>query len=257
MKRTLIGKLAMVALLVLGSVSMAQEVTPVADIQASVSDNVVVQGEIAPAAVPVSQGLVMQSSDCIGCSQTVSAPVFQPALTSGCTGCGTAVAQQTFVSQPSYVSQPTFAAQPYAVSQAYTAQPCNSCGSGVAQVSYQEPLYQSVQSTTTPAISASATIVNPAPQPAMVTYPQPTTTYAQPTTTCCGGGAVPTTTYAPAPVVSSTYVPQPTVVGTPVVNSGCTSCGTTQFAPQPVTYSTCNGCQQPQRRVLGRVLNRR
>ena len=244
MKRTLLAKLAMVALLAFGTISQAQEEAAppaaddatsellVSDSQASVSDNVVVEGEVelAPAAAPATTSdcigctgtaaPAFQSSDCVGCASAVTPVVASPCATGcgDCVGCGCQSGCGT-VSTAAYVPVETS---------------CSSC-SGVAQVAYQQPIYQSVQ---TPATPVSATIVNPAPAPVV------TPVVSTPLQTPCAGCSATATTTLPAPVVQST---------------GCASCGTSVAAAPVATYSTaCDDCSPRRVRVLrGRILGRR
>ena len=108
MKKSFVAKLAVAALLALGSVTQAQdEAIPAVDApspetaqveaQASVSDNVSVEGEIeyvAPVS-PVEDSVVYDSavlttgSDCVGCGQQPMVQFNSP-VAAGCSSCGSA-----------------------------------------------------------------------------------------------------------------------------------------------------------------------
>jgi len=269
MKKTFVVKLAVAALLALGSFTQAQDDTAIpavdspateavqADNQASVSDNVSIEGEVelvapvAPESVVYDSAVVSQSG-CVGCGQVQPTANFATAPVSvgcsSCTGCGS-VPTATYTQPTSNCGCGQVAyQQPVSncggcnscnqVTQVAYQQPvsncggCNSCNQ-VAQVSYQQPV--------------SSCGCN---QVSQVSYDQPL--YQQPTVS-----SVPTTLAstptsivmspvvnpAPAPAVYTPAMTTQSPVYTPVA-SGCTSCGggaTTSYAPTSVGTSYFDG----------------
>lgn len=216
MKKTL--SLAFAMLLAVGSAVQAQDEAPPVpvDAQPSVSDSVVApQATPVPvAATSVVNGAV--ASDCVGCGQSVTPqfaqpmvvgyPLSTPVVSTGCSscqsGCGT-------VQAPVLVPQTT----------------CGGCGM-VAQVSYDQPIYQSVQATAAPA--QQAVVVEQPPIEPVAATPAPVVTaqVAPMMSSCCGA----------------------TPVATNVVSNATPCCGS-------VAPVGCNNCQ---RRVFrGRILGRR
>ena len=251
MKKNFVVKLSIALMLALGTFSQAQEGTAIptvtsaaatapvaqdADSQASASDNVVVEGEVASgeSVTPVQEGVIYDAnvvagtvmpSDCIGCGQAT--PMFGNvvgAVGCGCNTCDSGCGNVSYVqpvtynqpmtyAQPVIYNQPVANMQPATFAQGYV-QPANyvdsgcACNSGVAQVAYDQPVYrpavatinsQPVQPMGMNVVSGiSTSIVNPAPAP--VVPSQPMVSYAQPavTTGCSSCGTTgAVTNYAP------------------------------------------------------------
>lgn len=282
MKSKLIVGLAMVALLAFGSVSFAQDesappaadvVELTADAQQSVSDGVV-EAPVTPVPAGEVYSTPAVTSDCIGCGSAVT-PGFAPMVaspmmttpgvvstgmvpTAGCGGCSTCgTGCSTCGTGCNSCGTGCGVVQTAAF---VPTSSCNSCGT-IGQVTYDQPLYQSVEATATPAMTSSP-VVTAAPVPAPVAtstsvMTAPMTTYPAPVTSTCSGcsSPAPMTTYpAPAPAVTNYVAP---------ATMGCSSCGTTapamtSYAPA-TTYSTgCNDCTTTRSGFLrGRILNRR
>jgi hypothetical protein len=212
MKTKFVVKLAVAAVLALGSVAQAQEEAaaipavdapvpvPVAaaDVQQSVSDNVVVEGEVAFVApvAPIQESVIFdpnaavgnacigcgQASGCVGCGQSnpvfsaplLSAPLLSAPLGSrinafrnqgscsscdSCSSCGVVQAAQFAPAQ--FVGAPVASA---------CAQGCDQCGQ-IGQIAFNQQVYQapisSVPTTfaSTPTSVVSGAIGNPAPLP--------------------------------------------------------------------------------------------
>ena len=221
MKKMLVVKLAVAAMLVLGSLAQAQEkaVSPTPDdgqaapAQDSASD--AVADEVAPVQ-PVDESVIssapiVSSSGCVGCGQAT--PAFGVPMTmspiaggpipmgcgSGCSGCGT-------VQMAAPMMQPSIGCGSCGqIGQVSYNQPsigCGSCGQ-IGQVSYDQPI----------SIVANPITVNPAP---MVVAPQ---------SSCCN----PCNTCSP-----------------------CNTC-----APAPVATTCCDCCSSTRGRLRGRVFRNR
>ena len=166
MKMNFVGKLAVAALLALGSISQAQEeatsipaveaLTPQAidleDGQQSVGDNdVVVEGEVAPVA-PVPDSLDMANasggSTCLGCGQA-----------SGSVGCGQTSPD---LSAPAQLVESLVELDCW--------EGCSQCASGcgqISQVAFEQPVYQSPDTLVPgPTSIVTGAIVNTDPLPA-------------------------------------------------------------------------------------------
>ena len=250
MKKSLIAKMAVAALLVLGSLSNAQEKkTPVptednpvsdqakiagADSQESASDKAVVGGEAEPVAPiqPIEDSSLIDSnaavgsSDCIGCGQAT--PTFGAPPTIGCVGCGSSCTGCATNSIACYV------------------QPINNCDFGqigccqigcsqtgcgqIGQVVYDQPIYQG------PIVSS-----------------VPTTTIATPVSVMTGANSI----VNPAPLPMTSYAP--------IQSGGCTTCVTPMAtsavvtSPMNVTYVSggCENCGRSRGRLRGRIFRNR
>ena len=263
---------------------VAAAVVDAADAQESVSDTTLpaasVEGQvISPVepivdGAPLNQGIMIGTpSDCVGCGQVM--PYATPVMnTSGCCGgCNTGCGSQMSYVQPASYMQPatySYAQQPvsYVQPASYVApmqSGCGTCASAgtVSTVAYQTPATQQsfgsvisaapIVTSGVPAstVSTPSSIVTAAPAPV---YSQPYTTGT--TTGCagCSGGVVSNPaprSYGPGllPTVGTTNYATPSyATSTPLVTSGCSTCGTTAVAA-PV--STCNNCPQQGRRLLG------
>ena len=203
MKKTFCATMAVAVLLVLVSLSQAQEKTSVipsedasivekaeaiqADSQASVSDQATVgdKAENVEPVLPVEEPGAANSqssvgtSDCVGCGQ--ARPMFG---TSGCSNCGSNVNNCSGCG--------TLQATAYL-------QPTNMCGCNqIGQVSYDQPIIQNQIISSTPSnwvaspvsvVAGTSSIVNPATSPVPMRY-APTQCGCSP----CGSGYGPATT---------------------------------------------------------------
>jgi hypothetical protein len=196
MKKTFCATMAAALLLVLGSLSQAQEKTstipsedaPTADSQASVSDQAAVGGkaEIVDPVLPVEEPGAANSqatvgaSDCVGCGQQL--PMFGTPASSSCGSCGNSCSGCGTIQATAYL------------------QPTTSCGcSQILQVAYDQPIRQNPIVSSAPSnwvaspvsvVSGTRSFVNPAISPV------PTTVYAPTQCGCstCGSGYGPATT---------------------------------------------------------------
>ena len=293
-------KLAVTALLALGSFTQAQDDAAIpavdspapeavqADNQASVSDNVSVQGQVelvAPVSPePVVYGSeVVSGSGCIGCGQllpTLNNPMMTAPVSMGCNGCSTgcgSVQAATFV-QPTTNCGCTGCGSGQ-VGQVAMQAPVSNC-SGCNQVAYQAPVSNcsGCNQVAQVAYQQPATNCGCNNQVAQVAYDQPL--YQQPTVTSVPTtlGSSPTSIVtgpvvnpAPAPAMFTPAMTQSPVY-TPVTSTGCSSCGTaaTTYAPSVGTsyfgnqggngyVSTgCNNCGTSTRgRRRGRIFRNR